>query len=390
MDRSSHGKQIMIVAGEASGDLHGANLARELLAEDPQLILYGMGGNSMAAAGVEILQDISSVAVMGLVEVIGRLGVIRQAMRMLVEQFSNRTPDLLILIDYPGFNLILAKKARQLNIPVLYYISPKGWAWREGRVKQIKQYVDRMAVILPFEKEYFRKQGIPVEFVGNPLLDSVKPKQSKMEFLKQYDIDPASTLVGLMPGSRKQEIARLLPLFLQVARQLNETISNVVFLLPLAHTLSIDDLEKSGLSENGIDLCIIRENHYDMMAACDLAMAASGTLTLELAILNVPMVVCYKVSTFSHKLGAPFIKVQFASLVNLIADREVVPELLQNAATPENLYREALILLKNENANGEMRQQLKEVCSQLGEPGASRRTALMAMDMIKGVKEPNG
>lgn len=374
----------MIVAGEASGDLHGANLARELQTLDPQVALYGMGGGIMAAAGVDILQDIANLAVMGLVEVLGRLGDVRRAMRLLTRQFARRPPDLLILIDYPGFNLILARKAKQFGIPVLYYISPKVWAWREGRVKQIKQYVDRMAVILPFEKEYFRQHGIPVDYVGNPLLDSVQTKYSKREFCELHGIDPASTLVGLMPGSRRTEISRLLPLFLQVAGKLSVAIKNIVFLLPLAPTLTVQDMEKSGLHESSVDLRIIREDHYDLMAACDAAMAASGTLTLELAILNIPMVVSYRVAPLSYLIGKHFIKVRFVSLVNLIAGREVVRELLQNMATPENIYQEMWRLLKDAEAQRTMRQQLAEIAGQLGEPGASNRTARLALEMIDG------
>ena len=374
----------MVVAGEASGDLHGANLAREILDLDPQVTLYGMGGESMASAGVEILQDIANLAVMGIVEVLGRLWDIRQAMRKLTEQFTSQPPDLLILIDYPGFNLILAKKAKQLNIPVLYYISPKVWAWREGRVKQIKQFVDRLAVILPFEKEYFRQHGISVDYVGNPLLDSVQTKYSKKDFLKQHDIDPSSTIVGLMPGSRKTEISRLLPLFLQVAAKLSSAIKNTVFLLPLAPTLTIKDLEKSGLQESNVDLRIISENHYDMMAACNAAMAASGTLTLELAILKVPLVVSYRVAPLSYLIGKHFIKVQFVSLVNLIAGKEVVRELLQNEATPENVFQEMFRLLKDREVQRNMKQQLAEVAGQLGGPGASKRTAKLALEMIEG------
>jgi lipid-A-disaccharide synthase len=343
-----------------------------------------MGGETMASAGVEILQDIANLAVMGIVEVLGRLWDIRQAMRKLTEQFTSRPPDLLILIDYPGFNLILAKKAKQFNIPVLYYISPKVWAWREGRVKQIKQFVDRMAVILPFEKEYFRKHGITVDYVGNPLLDSVQTKYSKKEFLKQHDIDPSSTIVGLMPGSRKTEISRLLPLFLQVAAKLSSAMKNTVFLLPLAPTLTIKDLEKSGLQESNVDLRIISENHYDMMAACNAAMAASGTLTLELAILKVPMVVSYRVAPLSYLVGKHFIKVRFVSLVNLIAGKEVVRELLQNEATPENVFQEIFRLLKDREAQRNMKLQLAEVAGQLGGPGASKRTAKLALEMIEG------
>jgi len=382
MDKSKPGKRIMIVAGEASGDLHGANLAREIQALDPQIMLYGMGGEAMASAGVEILQDIANLAVMGLVEVLSRLSDVRRALRKLTDQFANRPPDLLILIDYPGFNLLLAKKAKQFNIPVLYYISPKVWAWREGRVNQIKKYVDRMAVILPFEKEYFMRHGISVEYVGNPLLDSVRTKYSKKEFLELHDIDPSSTIVGLMPGSRRTEISRLLPLFLQVAGKLSSAIKNTVFLLPLASTLTINDLEKSGLQESNVDLRIISKDHYDLMAVCDAAMAASGTLTLELAILNVPMLVSYRVAPLSYLLGKYFIKVKFASLVNLIVGKEVVRELLQNEATTENIFQEILRLLKDTEARRHMKQQLAAVTGQLGEPGASKRTAKLALEML--------
>ena len=374
----------MIVAGEASGDLHGANLAREIQALDPQAMLYGMGGGAMASAGVEILQDIDKLAVMGLVEVLGRLKDVRQAMRRLTDQFARRPPDLLILIDYPGFNLLLAKKAKQFNIPVLYYISPKVWAWREGRVKQIKQYVDRLAVILPFEKEYFSRHEIPVDYVGNPLLDSVRIQYSRKEFCELHDINPASTLVGLMPGSRRTEISRLLPLYLQVAGRLSVAIKNIVFLLPLAPTLTVQDLENSGLQESNVDLRILSKDHYDMMGACDAAMAASGTLTLELAILKVPMVVCYKVSPISYQLGKRFIKVRFASLVNLIAGREIVRELLQNEATTENIYQEMLRLLKDGEVQRNMKKQLAAVTDQLGGPGASSRTAKLALEMTGG------
>jgi lipid-A-disaccharide synthase len=382
MDTSKLGKRIMIVAGEASGDLHGANLAKEIQAVAPQISLYGMGGKSMASAGVEIVQDISSMAVMGLVEVLSRLMDIRRAMHKLTDQFTNRPPDLLVLIDYPGFNLLLAKKAKRFNIPVLYYISPKVWAWREGRIKQIKRYVDRLAVILPFEKEYFLQHGISADYVGNPLLDSVQTKHSKKEFLEQHNIDPTSTIVGLMPGSRRTEISRLLPLFLQVAGKLSSAIKNTVFLLPLAPTLTINDLEKSGLQDSNVDLRIITEDHYDLMAVCDAAMAASGTLTLELAILNVPMLVSYRVAPLSYLLGKHFIKVKFASLVNLIAGTEVVRELLQNEATPDNIFQEMLRLLKDTETRRQMKQQLADVIGQLGEPGASKRTAKLALDMV--------
>jgi lipid-A-disaccharide synthase len=383
-DTTNPAKHVMIVAGEASGDLHGAVLARELLALDSSLILSGIGGAGMAATGVTILYDISRLAVMGIIEVISRLKDIRSAMKTLEKQFEMNRPDLLILIDYPGFNLELARRAKKYNIPVLYYISPKIWAWREGRITRIKKYVDRMAVILPFEKKYYKGHGFEVDFVGNPLLDQVQPTLTSNEFKIQYGIDHDATIIGIMPGSRKQEIAKILPVFMETALLLNEKIKKCVFLLPLASTLTEDDLNEHGVMDDRLDIRIIKENRYETMAACDAAMAASGTLTMELGILQVPMVVCYRISKLTHFLAKPFIKAEYASLVNLVAEKEVVTELLQQKATPENIYREILPLLLNQEARDSMKQELFNVSKQLGEPGASKRTARLAMEMLVG------
>ena len=382
-DTTNPAKRVMIVAGEASGDLHGADLARELLALDPGLILAGIGGEGMAAAGVDILYDISRLAVMGIVEVISRLKDIRSAMKTLENRFETNRPDLLILIDYPGFNLDLARRAKKYNIPVLYYISPKIWAWREGRIARIKKYVDRMAVILPFEKKFYQGHGFEVDFVGNPLLDEVHTTLTADEFKIQNKIDPDATVIGIMPGSRKQEIAKLLPMFMQTALLLNKKIENCVFLLPLASTLTEADLQEHGVMDDRLDIRIIKDNRYETMAACDAAMAASGTLTMELAILQVPMVVCYRVAKLSHLLAKHFIKVEFASLVNLVAEKEVVPELLQYRATPENIYGKILPLLLDREARNAMKQELTHVAEQLGESGGARRTAMIALDMLQ-------
>ena len=373
----------MIVAGEASGDLHGAELSRELMTLDRSLTLSGIGGDGMAAAGVNLHCDISRLAVMGLIEVISRLKDIRAAMKMVEKQFQANRPDLLVLIDYPGFNLELARRAKKYNIPVLYYISPKIWASREGRIKNIKKYVDRIAVILPFEKKFYQKHGVEVDFVGNPLLDKVHTTLQPNEFKSRYEIDSDATVIGIMPGSRKQEIAKLLPVFIQTALLLIKKIKKCTFLLPLAETLTEDDLKGHGLEDERLDIRIIKENRYDTMAACDAAMAASGTLTMELAILQVPMVVCYRVAALTYFLAKPFMKVEHVSLVNLVAGKEVVPELLQSRATPENIYREILPLLNNSEIRDAMKQELADVSKQLGETGGAGRTAALAMEMLQ-------
>jgi lipid-A-disaccharide synthase len=373
----------MIIAGEASGDLHGSNLARELKILDSSLKLSGIGGIGMAGAGINLFYDISNLAVMGIIEVLNRWKDIRSALNILEEQFRIDPPDLLILIDYPGFNLELARRAKKYNIPVLYYISPKVWAWREGRIERIKKYVDRMAVILPFEKKFYQGQGFEVDFVGNPLLDQVHATLTPAEFKLRYDIDPDATVIGIMPGSRRQEIAQLLPLFMESAVKLNSEIKKCIFLLPLASTLTENEIKAHGGQEDSrLEIRIIKDERYSAMAACDAAMAASGTLTMELAILKVPMVVCYRVSMISYLLAKPFIKVKYASLVNLVAENEVVPELLQYKATPDNIFKQMLPLLRNKEARAAMQKELTLVCEKLGEPGASRRAAKMAIEMM--------
>ena len=380
----------MIVAGEASGDLHGAELARELLALNSGLTLSGIGGSGMSGAGVNLHYDISRLAVMGIIEVISRLKDVRSAMKILENEFKANRPDLLVLIDYPGFNLELARRAKKHNIPVLYYISPKIWAWREGRIKSIKKYTDRMAVILPFEKGYYQRHGFEVDFVGNPLLDQVHTTLTSDEFKFQNKIDHDATVIGIMPGSRKHEIAKLLPVFMQTALLLNDKIEKCIFLLPLAETLTVDDLKEHGVMDERLDVRIIKENRYDTLAACDAAMAASGTLTMELAILQVPMVVCYRISKLTHFLAKPFIKADFASLVNLVAEKEVVPELLQYEATPENIYRKIIPLLLDRETQEAMKLELAHVAKLLGEPGASKRTAKLAMEILAGKVKSDG
>ena len=219
-----------LIAGEASGDLHGANLASDLKLLENDVELSGIGGAGMAGAGVRLFYDITNLAVMGTIEVLNRLRDIRSAMNILEKQFRIGPPDLLILIDYPGFNLELARRAKKYNIPVLYYISPKIWAWREGRIKRIKKYVDRMAVILPFEKKFYKRHGVDVDFVGNPLLGQVEATMTQAELRHRYNITVDATVIGIMPGSRKQEIAKLLPLFLQAAEKLNRRIETCILL----------------------------------------------------------------------------------------------------------------------------------------------------------------
>ncbi len=374
---------IMIVAGEASGDMHGAKLIAAMREQAPDLAVCGIGGPALAAQGVEILYDSSQLAVVGIVEVISHFRFIREAMQALEKRLREQPPRLLILIDYPDFNLILAKKAKRLGIPVFYYISPQVWAWRSGRVKTIKKLVDRMAVILPFEKDFYQKRGMEVEYVGHPLMDTVHAARPRAEFLQSLGIAPDSQVIGILPGSRKREIAGMLPVFLAAAKLMQAQLVEPVFLLPLAPTLSEDDLLAHGLAEAGVEVRVIRENRYELMAACDAVMAASGTVSLELAILDVPMVVSYRVSPLTYFLGRRLIKVQYASLVNLVAGREVVPELLQDEAVPERIADATVRLVANQAERIRMLEGLAEVRERLGGAGASARTARLALNLAQ-------
>ncbi|MHB1185668.1 MAG: lipid-A-disaccharide synthase [Desulfobulbia bacterium] len=376
--------RIMIVAGEASGDMHGARLIAALKEQAPGAQICGIGGPELTRQGVEILYDASRLAVVGIVEVISHFRFIREAMRALEKRLREQPPDLLILIDYPDFNLILAKKAKRLGIPVFYYISPQVWAWRSGRVKTIKKLVDRMGVILPFEQEFYRKFGMNVDFVGHPLMDAVQPTRSREDFLHSLGIAPESTVIGILPGSRKREIAGMLPVFLAAAKRMQEQMTpKPVFVLPLAPTLNEEDLLVNGLADAGVEVRVVRENRYDLMGACSAVMAASGTVSLELAILNVPMVISYRVSPLTYFLGRRLIKVQYASLVNLVADREVVPELLQDEAVPEKIAQATMRLIENQAERTRMLAGLAEVRERLGGPGASERSARLALNLAR-------
>ncbi len=303
-----------------------------------------MGGRELRAAGVEILVDAAGLAVVGLIEVLSHLGDILRARRSLIAHLHSDRPDLLILIDYPDFNLLLAARAKRLGIPILYYISPQVWAWRKGRVRTIRRLVDRMLVILPFEREFYARHGVAVDFVGHPLVDTVQAALEREEFARLHGIDPARTLVGLLPGSRRKEVATLLPVFLSAAERLEQAHpGRCTFLIPQASTIDRGQLDRAGLAAvaDRLDVRVISDDRYSMMAACDAVVAASGTVILELALLGTPTVAAYRISPHTYWMGRLLIRqIEYFTLVNLIAGREVIPELLQDAANPERIAHE--------------------------------------------------
>lgn len=379
---------IMIIAGEASGDLHGAKLVKAMRAARPELRFCGMGGKELISAGVDVLFDAKKIAVVGLAEVFSHLPDIFAARKILRKALLEKRPALLILIDFPDFNLMLAGFARSLGIPVFYYITPQVWAWRSGRVKTIQKRVDRVGVILPFEEEFFRHHGLAADYVGHPSVDSVKSTGSKEDFCISQNIAPDSTCVGLFPGSRKKEIATLLPILLETAQNLQKKRKEKLnFFIPLASTIGKDELYRNGLSQIGddLDIRIITEDRYDMMAACDAAIVVSGTVTLELALLDTPMVVMYKVSRGTYRIGKMLVNknLKYFSLVNLIADKLIVPELLQDAVNSERIEAEISAILFDQSAREKMLQGLKDVREKMGPPGASAKAADLALSLLR-------
>ena len=384
-------KQVMIVAGEASGDLHGANLVRAMQSQAQDLHFCGMGGKELEQTGVEMLCDASKLAVVGITEVLSHLGDILRARRTLIERMRQQRPALLILIDYPDFNLWLAATAKELDIPVFYYISPQIWAWRRSRIHTIKQLTDRIAVILPFEQKYYAQQDCHVDFVGHPLVDTVKPLMDRAEFMALHRIDPTKKLIGLLPGSRKKEIAALLPDFLAAARLLaGDHPEAYTFLIPQASTITRQVLDENGLAawHHSMDFRVISDDRYSLMAACDAAVAASGTVLLELAILGIPMVATYRTSRFTYLLGRILVRhLTYFSLVNLIGNRAIIPELLQDAVIPGQIAHELTVLLEDQQTRGTLQAGLREVQQKLGGPGASDRAAAIALQVLSNRKD---
>lgn len=369
------------MAGEASGDLHGANLVRAIRNLAPLVRFCGIGGKRMEEAGVEILFSSSEMAVVGFTEVFSRLRVIRRAYLKLKSILRNENPDLLIVIDYPDFNLLLAGAARKFNVPVLYYISPQVWAWRPGRVKKIADRADRVAVILPFEQQFYRERGVAVDYVGHPLLDIVPDHLCKEEILQSLGLSDKGPIIGLLPGSRREEVTRLLPVMLSAAEALCRRQPGTACLIPLAPTIA-PDLVHSLISGSSLPIRIL-DDMYSVLAASDLVLVASGTATLEAAIMQVPMVVVYRVSPLTFWLGKMVVKVPFISLVNLIAGERIVPELIQGEVTPERLAQESEHLLGSGPQRESMVNRLKKLKEALGGRSASEKTAAIAVSMMR-------
>jgi lipid-A-disaccharide synthase len=368
--------RIFIVAGEASGDMHGGALARAILAACPGARLSGVGGPAMKAAGVALRHTIDEFAVLGISEVMSRLPFFFRVMGEMKDLFRRDPPDLVIPIDFPDFNIRLAGAAKSADIPVLYYISPQIWAWRRGRIRTLARVVDRMVVIFPFETEIYRAAGVPVDFVGHPLLERVRTERTAAEVRRGLGIADGKPLVALLPGSRHQEIARLLPPLADAAAHLETR--------GVATVVSRAGSVPAAWFETALAGKTVRTwegSPYDLVAAADLAVVASGTATLETGLLGTPLIVVYRMSPLTWAVARTLVRLPYIGLVNIAAGRKIAPELLQGEVTGDRVAGMVLDLLTDPPALARMRQELESLPQRLGGPGASERTARIALDL---------
>jgi lipid-A-disaccharide synthase len=379
-------KRVMIIAGEASGDQHGAKVVTALAERHENISFTGIGGGAMRSAGVHILMDAHELAVVGITEIFAKGGTLLRGLSTAKKALRRLKPDLLILIDFPDFNLNVAATAKKVGVPVLYYISPQIWAWRSGRAKKIRKRVDHMAVILPFEADFYHRFQVPVTFVGHPLLDgrSNEPLQSRAPS------DPNQPTIGLLPGSRDKEVLRLLPEMLESARILKQQLPGARFVISLAPSVKKDLLDDILANHGkGMDCEIEHGGIHTVFERSTLLIAASGTVTLEAAIAGVPMVIVYKVSPISYRLGRTLVRVEYIGLANLISGREIVPELIQKEASAKNIAEAVLRMLTNPVKLAECRDDLLNLRHKLGGTGASGRVADIASRML-GLSPPTG
>lgn len=376
--------EIAIVAGEVSGDTHAAELVKAIKEISPNIKIWGIGGEKMKSNGVELIYDITQWALVGFWEVLKNYRKIRKVFYDMLNVIKKRKPSALILVDYPGFNLRLAKKVKSLSIPVIYYISPQVWAWGKGRIRQIKNYVDKMIVIFPFEKKFYEINKVPVEFVGHPMIDVLKNRVSKrIQLREELGVFHSGKLIGILPGSREQEIKRHLPVLLEAAKRLK----GVKFVIGAASkSLSklISSYNHPSSCTQGLDksIPVLINRTYDIMEASDLILTSSGTATLETACFATPMVVIYKLNWLTYLFIKSMISIPNVAMVNVVAEECIVPELIQNQATPSVICKEALDILENGARKDRIINGLKRVRSKLEKTDAAKRAAKTICEFV--------
>ncbi len=376
-------KKVMIMAGEASGDLHGSNLVREIRRQDPSVAFYGVGSRKMKDAGVQLLADAAEISVVGATEVLTHIRPLCRVFNGLKRFLDQERPDLLILIDFPDFNIMLGKKAKKMGIPVLYYISPQVWAWRKRRIKTIAALVRAIIVVFPFEVALYQSAGVDVRFVGHPLTDVVQSSYNQTEAKAQFGLAPGKRTVAILPGSRAREIAHLLPDMLLAAGILSERFQDLQFVLPVAPTLS-ESVVRTFVQNGPVPVKLVDGRVYDVLRASDAALVTSGTATLETGLMEVPMVITYRMSALSYLIGRMIVDVEHIGLVNIVAGRRVVPELVQHDSTPQNMADAMAKLLGDPAYYQQVRTQLAGIRLRLGEKGASARVASVVLEFLQG------
>jgi lipid-A-disaccharide synthase len=372
--------KIMMSCGEPSGDLYAGALAVEIRRREPAATIFGLGGQRLMAGGGELLADYRGISVTGLVEALRVVPRSFAVMNRLIDAARSEKPQALVVIDFPDFNFRLAAAVKKLGIPVIYYISPQLWAWRRNRMRTMKRIADRVLVIFPFEEALYRDAGVPVEFVGHPLVDLARAQEPKESFLREIGLDGSRPIVALLPGSRPNEVHRLLPVMRDAAAQISRQLREAQFVV--ARAPSLDDRLFSSVRWTGTKPIEVLARTDDVLAVADVAVTASGTATVQAALHGRPMVVVYRLSPLTYRLGRRFVHVDTFAMVNLIAGRRIVPELIQDDCTPENVSREVLSLLTDAARFEATRAALKDVRQKLGAPGASGRAAEAVLAMI--------
>ncbi len=376
--------RVLISCGEPSGDLYAGALAAEIRKMDPSAAIAGFGSDRLREAGAELVGDFHGLSVTGLLEVAELLPRTYAMYRRLVAHAKRTRPDVFVAVDYPDFNFVLARAMKKLGVPVVYYISPQLWAWRRGRMKTMKRIADRVLVIFPFEESIYRDARVPVEWVGHPLLDLTPPAEPREAFLRRHGLDPASPVVALLPGSRRNEVRQILPRLAGAAALIRYRLPRAQFLVARAPHVSpemlapLRDLEAQGAAT------VVDGAADGVLASADVALVASGTITVQAALHECPMVVVYRLSPLTYRLGKPFVHVNTYAMANLVAGRTVVPELIQDGFTPRAVAEEALKILTDPARAKYVRAELREVRGKLGHPGASRRAAKAVLAVARG------
>ncbi len=363
----------MISCGEPSGDLYAGALAVEIRRRQPDAVIFGFGGQRLMAGGGEVIADYRGLSVTGLVEALRVLPRSFSVLHKLVEAARREKPDALVVIDFPDFNFRLASAVKKLGIPIIYYISPQLWAWRKSRMQVMKRIADRVLVIFPFEEQIYRDAGVPVKFVGHPLVDLARAHEPKDQFLRELGLDASRPIVALLPGSRPNEIERLLPVVRDAVTRIRARVPQAQFVI--ARAPALDDRLFSNTKWNGATPVEVLARTDDVLAVADVAITASGTATVQAALHGRPMVVIYRLSPVTYRLGRRFLLVDNVAMVNLIAGRRIVPELIQDDCTPENIANETVSYLTNQERADDTRRALSDVRARLGGPGASGRAA---------------